>query len=57
MVKKLLVLKSRVVGIEYILDQQAPRQEKLAQAIKESVKKQNTWLAFPGEKTIFLRFY
>ena len=50
LVKKLLVLKSRVVGIEYILDQQAPRQEKLAQAIKESVKKQNTWFVFAINK-------
>lgn len=50
LVKKLLALEARVVGIEYILDQKSPRQEKLAQAIKESVKKQNTWFVFAINK-------
>ncbi|MEM9925570.1 MAG: CHASE2 domain-containing protein [Cyanobacteria bacterium P01_D01_bin.50] len=50
LVEKISEFNAKVVGIEYILGDQAPRQEKLAQALQESVKNNNTWFVFAKEK-------
>jgi CHASE2 domain len=49
-VSRLAELKFKTIGVDYLLLTQEPREEKLIEAIKSAVSKQNTWFVFAVNK-------
>jgi|GEM_PF-411544 len=50
LVTRLSELEARVIGMDYFLTTQEPREEKLAQSIQAAVNQHNTWFVFAFSK-------
>ncbi|NES22895.1 MAG: CHASE2 domain-containing protein, partial [Symploca sp. SIO3E6] len=50
LVTRLSELEAKVIGIDYFLTTQEPREEKLAQSIQAAVNKHNSWFVFAFNK-------
>jgi CHASE2 domain-containing sensor protein len=55
LVTQLSALKVRTIGINYLLNTQEPRQEKLAQSVESAVNQQGTWVVFAASEPYNLR--
>ena len=53
-VRHLSTLKISVIGIDYLLDNRRPKQERLLQAIQTSIKNQNSWFVFAVRQNMTL---